>query len=164
MGILKGTINCKCDEPIPDRATLKIQVVYIVDNELKKVKVVGRADNLPRQFPIPFVVDYSDEAVPPPSPTLSLSSTLPADAPPHTSYFFLRATIELDGEVLFKNFSLSDAGYYGDLIGRGSKFRKHLDVYLNYVPVSSPTASPAASPLLSLNSSSQLPLLNKIRA
>jgi hypothetical protein len=162
MGILRGTINCKCDEPIPDRATLKIQVVYIVDNELKKVKLVSRAESLPRQFPIPFAVDYSDEAVPPPppSPTLSVSSAV-ADA---TSYAFLRATIELDGEVLFKNYSLADAGYYGDLIGRGNRFRKHLDVYLNYVPVSSPTDSPASSPLLNLNASAQFPPLNKIRA
>lgn len=133
MGLLKGTINCKSDEEIPIGAVLKLQVLYIVDNDLKKVKLVSKTEN-PHAFPIPFAIDYTDEF-------MFTKSSL---------YCFLRATIEKDGEILFKNYgpassisldsstntnsTINALSYYGDLIGRNNKLRKHLDVYLNYMP------------------------------
>jgi hypothetical protein len=162
MSVLRGTINCKSDERIPPNASLKLQVVFIVDSELKRVKLVGRLDHIQTQFPIPFEIDYSDEAPPSPTSTSSLklneavsSSSAATTTTTTTSataggggFHFLRATIEADGHVLFRNYSAVDAGYYGDLIGRGGKFRRYLDVFLNHVPNNSSSTgrSSSASP------------------
>ena len=118
--ILKGTINCKSDVQIPSNSILKIQVLYIVENELKKAKLVSRLES-PTAFPITYEIDYSEDTID------QLESS-------NGTFYFLRATIERNDEVLFRNFSAVDAGFYGDLIGRAGRFRKHLDVFLNHLP------------------------------
>lgn len=150
MGILKGYINCKSDEHIPSNSILKIHILHIVDNELKKSKLIKNIEIAnPTQFPVSFQVDFVGEPL----------------IPGNTTFYFLRAHIERDGEILFKNFGVLETGFYGDLVGRNDKYRKHLDVYLTFVPSSAISIANAARPTSKMmsNSLTNIIQMNKIK-
>jgi len=110
MPVLKGTIMSLFDYKLPKNCTV-VLCIYDVTNLSQLLLHRTEIQNPDVTFPIPYEVEYPEPDYPDGKGTL----------------FHMSVRIFHDKEILYTN-------NCNDMIGKNMKFRKHLDVFLYYVP------------------------------
>ena len=123
MGFIKGTIFCKSiNSYIPPGCMLEMCLIDVPSSSEKNkpARFIGKLElNNPKSFPIKYDIEFDEN-----------------DFKDASHNYYLKVNISKNDSSFYtnqnsNNYSTISANEYGDLISKGGRFRRHLDIFLD---------------------------------